>query len=159
MDAIVPEARRFAISARAIFDSLRGDWANETVVVVEDGTIIDLLTEVPTDCPIIDVGDAVLLPGLIDTHTHVLLQGVMDPHDLAIQMLEENTGHRVARAVRAMQIALMRGFTTIRDLGTEGAGFCDVGLREAAAEGVIPGPRMLVAGPAIRSTGRYPLPA
>jgi imidazolonepropionase-like amidohydrolase len=57
-----------------------------------------------------------------------------------------------------MSIAVRHGFTTIRDLGTEGAGYLDVGLRDAARQGVVPGPRMLVAGPAIRSTGRYPLP-
>ena len=56
-----------------------------------------------------------------------------------------------------MSIAIRNGFTTIRDLGTEGAGYFDVGLRDAAREGIVPGPRMLVAGPAIRSTGRYPL--
>lgn len=159
MDVTAPsESKRLAVSARAIFDSIRADWANETVVVVEDGIIVDLLREVPPDAQVVDVGDAVVLPGLIDTHTHVLLQGVMDSHALAVQLLEENGGHRVACAVRAMGITLARGFTTIRDLGTEGAGYWDVGLRAAAGEGVVPGPRMLVAGPAIRSTGRYPLP-
>jgi imidazolonepropionase-like amidohydrolase len=73
-------------------------------------------------------------------------------------MVEENPGQRVASAVQAMSIAVRNGFTTIRDLGTEGAAYFDVGLRDAAREGIVPGPRMLVAGPAIRSTGRYPVP-
>ena len=57
-----------------------------------------------------------------------------------------------------MSISLRHGFTTIRDLGTEGAGYADIGLRDAAREGIVPGPRILAAGPAIRSIGRYPLP-
>jgi imidazolonepropionase-like amidohydrolase len=88
----------------------------------------------------------------------VLLQSTLDQLDLARQLIEQNPGHRAACAVQAMSIALRHGFTTIRDLGTEGAGYFDVGLRDAAREGVVAGPRMLVAGPAIRPTGRYPMP-
>jgi imidazolonepropionase-like amidohydrolase len=100
---------------------------------------------------------ASLLPGLIDAHTHVLLRSSWNELELARQMVEENPGHRAASALQAMSIALRHGFTTIRDLGTEGAGYFDVGLRDAAREGIVPGPRMLVAGPAIRSIGRYPV--
>jgi imidazolonepropionase-like amidohydrolase len=98
-----------------------------------------------------------MLPGFIDAHTHVLLRSSYDEFELARQMAEENLGHRAASAVQAMSVSVRHGFTTIRDLGTEGAGYFDVGLRDAAREVMVPGPRMLVAGPAIRSTGRYPL--
>ena len=81
-----------------------------------------------------------LLPGLIDAHTHVLLRSSYDEFELARQMVEENLGHRAASAVQAMSISVRHGFTTIRDLGTEGAGYLDVGLRDAAREGMVPGP-------------------
>src|SRR5262249_16380627 len=108
--------------------------------------------------PVIEKPGTSLLPGLIDAHTHVLLRNSYDELELTRQMVEENLGHRAASAVQAMSIALKHGFTTIRDLATEGGGYVDVGLRDAAREGIVPGPRMLVAGPAIRSTGRFPLP-
>ena len=145
------------ITAGAIFDSENGGWADETVLVIENGRIAELRTHPPVDGPFLDLPEAFVVPGLIDAHTHVLLQGVMDRYELAVQMLEENPGHRIACAVRALRIALDRGFTTIRDVGTEGAGYWDLGLRDAVSEGVVPGPRMRVAGPAIRPTGRYPV--
>ncbi len=112
----------------------------------------------PDGWPVLEQPGTSLLPGLIDAHTHVLLRSSYDEFELARQMAEENLGHRAASAVQAMSVSVRHGFTTIRDLGTEGAGYLDVGLRDAAREGMVPGLRMLVAGPAIRSTGRYPLP-
>src|SRR3990170_3029057 len=104
---------------------------------------------------IIDLGDRVLLPGLIDCHTHIFLQGTRKENDFPYQLLQEHRAHRVVRAVRALRLALDHGFTMVRDMGTEGAGYDDVGLRDGVAEGVIPGPRMQVAGPAMSSTGTY----
>jgi imidazolonepropionase-like amidohydrolase len=124
---------------------------------MEQGRIVEIGSDVPTDCPVLSVPKSSLIPGLMDLHTHVLIQGTLDRYELAQQMVEENLGHRIASAVRALRIALEHGFTTIRDLGTEGAGYSDVGLRNAVDEGIVPGPRMLVAGPAVRSIGRYPL--
>ena len=92
----------------------------------------------------IDLGDRTLLPGLTDAHTHILLQGDATAPEYNYQILQEYPAHRVARAVRAMRIALDHGFTTLRDLETEGAGYDDVALRDAVNEGVIPGPRMKV---------------
>ena len=95
-----------------------------------------------------------LLPGLIEGHSHVLLH----PYDEASwndQVLREARALRVARATVHLRNTLMAGFTTIRDLGTEGAGYADVGLRQAVEQGIIPGPRMLVAGRAVVATGSY----
>jgi imidazolonepropionase-like amidohydrolase len=128
------------------------------VVLVEDGVIAGITGSAPDGWLTREMPGTSLLPGLIDAHTHVLLRGSWNELELARQMVEENPGHRAASALQAMSIALRHGFTTIRDLGTEGAGYFDVGLRDAAREGIVPGPRMLVAGPAIRSTGRYPVP-
>jgi imidazolonepropionase-like amidohydrolase len=151
-----PPGPRFAVAGDRVFDARTGAWAEGTVVLVEDRVIAGVSRSVPDGWPVLEVPGASLLPGLIDAHTHVLLRSSWDELELARQMVEENPGHRAASAVQAMSIALRNGFTTIRDLGSEGAGYADVGLRDAAREGLVPGPRMLVAGPAIRSTGRYP---
>jgi imidazolonepropionase-like amidohydrolase len=153
-----PLGSRFAVSADRVFDARAGAWADGTVVLVEDGVIAGIARAAPDGWPVLEMPGTSLLPGLIDAHTHVLLRSSWSELELARQMVEENLGHRAASAVQAMAISLRHGFTTIRDLGTEGAGYLDAGLRDAAREGMVPGPRMLVAGPAIRSTGRYPVP-
>lgn len=153
-----PAGARFAVAGDRVFDARAGAWADGRVVLVDDGLIAGVSQSAPDGWQLLEVPGASLLPGLIDAHTHVLLRSSYDELELARQMIEENLGHRAATAVQAMGISVRHGFTTIRDLGTEGAGYLDVGLRDAAREGVVPGPRMLVAGPAIRSTGGYPLP-
>lgn len=127
------------------------------MVLVEDRVITGVTQSAPEGWPVLEMPGTSLLPGLIDAHTHVLLRSSWNELELTRQMVEENPGHRAASAVQAMSISLRNGFTTIRDLGTEGADYVDIGLRDAAREGLVPGPRMLVAGPAIRSIGRYPL--
>ena len=102
----------------------------------------------------IELPTMTLLPGLIDVHTHVLLH----PYDEAVwddQVLKEAIALRVCRATNHLRSTLLSGFTTIRDLGTEGAGYADVGLKQAIAQKIIPGPRMLVATRAIVATGSY----
>ncbi|MGN6794918.1 MAG: amidohydrolase family protein [Streptosporangiaceae bacterium] len=148
---------RFAVAGDRVFDARAGAWAEGTVVLIEDRVIVGISRSAPDGWQVLDMPGASLLPGLIDAHTHVLLRSSWNELELARQMVEENPGHRAASAIQAMSIAIRHGFTTIRDLGTEGAGYFDVGLRDAAREGIVPGPRMLVAGPAIRSTGRYPV--
>jgi len=95
-----------------------------------------------------------LLPGLIEAHSHVLLH----PYSETVwndQVAHESLSLRVARATNHLRNTLMAGFTTIRDLGTEGAGYADVGLKQAVEQGIIPGPRMLVVTRAIVATGSY----
>ena len=95
-----------------------------------------------------------LLPGLIDAHSHVLLH----PYNETLwndQVLKEPPDYRVVEAVLHLRNTLMEGFTTLRDLGTEGAGFADVSLKRAVADGLIPGPRLEVATRAIVATGSY----
>jgi imidazolonepropionase-like amidohydrolase len=108
----------------------------------------------PADARIIELPQATLLPGLIDAHTHVLLH----PYNEASwddQVLKEPLALRVCRATNHLRSTLLSGFTTIRDLGTEGAGYADVGLKQAVEQQIIPGPRMLVATRAIVATGSY----
>jgi len=95
-----------------------------------------------------------LLPGLIEGHSHLLLH----PYNETTwndQVLKESIAYRVARATVSARDTLMAGITTVRDLGTEGAGYADVGLKKSIDDGVIPGPRMLVSGPAMVATGTY----
>lgn len=108
----------------------------------------------PPDAATISLPGTTLMPGMIEGHSHMLLH----PYDEATwndQVLHEPEALRVARAVNHARATLMAGFTTVRDLGTEGAGYADVGLKMAIAQGIIPGPRMFVVTRAIVVTGEY----
>jgi imidazolonepropionase-like amidohydrolase len=152
-----PDAPVVAVRAARLLDVKTGRYVERPVVVVRAGLVESVGTKVPPGARVIDLGDRTLLPGLIDTHTHVLLQGDATQAEYEQQILKEYPAHRVARAVRAMKIALEHGFTSMRDVETEGAGYDDVALRDAVNEGVVPGPRMQVVGPALSTTGTYPI--
>jgi imidazolonepropionase-like amidohydrolase len=110
--------------------------------------------EVPANARVITLSGMTLLPGLIDAHTHLLLH----PYNEAKwddQVLKEALALRVCRAANHARATLLAGFTTIRDLGTEGAGYADVGLKQAIDQDIIPGPRLLVVTKAIVATGSY----
>ena len=127
------------------------------LIVFEGGKVSDVKTAPAGAKAQIDLSAYTCLPGLIDAHTHLLLQGDATAEEYDEQVLKESTPYRALRAAAAARIALDHGFTTVRDLGTEGAGFTDVDLRKAFALGIVPGPRVLAAGPAMAPTGRYPL--
>jgi imidazolonepropionase-like amidohydrolase len=131
-----------------------GDW-----VVLVRGEKIEAVgpageVKAPADAKVIDLPGMTLMPGLIDAHSHVLLH----PYSETVwndQVAREALSLRVARATNHLRSTLLAGFTTIRDLGTEGAGYADVGLKQAVQQGIIPGPRMVVATRAIVATGSY----
>ncbi len=102
----------------------------------------------------IELPGATVLPGLIEAHSHVLLHPYNET-SWNDQVAREPLALRVARATNHLRATLLAGFTTIRDLGTEGAGYADVGLKQAVEQNIIPGPRMLVATRAIVATGTY----
>ena len=111
-------------------------------------------TPAPAGARTITLTGTTLMPGMIEGHSHLLLH----PYNETAwndQVLREPLALRVARATNHARATLMAGITTVRDLGTEGAAYADVGLRQAINEGIIPGPRMLVAGPAMVVTGSY----
>lgn len=111
----------------------------------------------PPGARIIDLSHFTVLPGLIDSHTHILLQDDAVEPAYDDQLLKESIPYRTIRATVAVRLALMRGFTTMRDLETEGAMYADVDVKKAIDRGVIPGPRMFVATRAFSPTGTYGL--
>ncbi len=147
---------KYYFTADRIFDgeNMHEGWA----VIVEDDKIISAGPKAnvkePAGAIKINFPNSTLTPGLIEGHSHLLLY----PYNITdwdTQVLKETDSYRTARATVHAKNTLMAGFTTARDLGTEGAGYSDVALKRAINEGIIPGPRLLVAGRAIVSTGSY----
>ena len=152
--ASTPAPPTVALEPAAVFD---GETLHPGYVVVVQGEQIRWVgpaKERPTAARTVQLRGLTLLPGLIEGHSHLLLH----PYDETSwndQVLKEPLALRVARATVHARNTLLAGFTTVRDLGTEGAGYSDVGLKEAIDEGIIPGPRMVVVTRAIVATGSY----
>lgn len=125
--------------------------------IAATGTWAQVSAAAPKGVAVLDLSDQVVLPGLIEAHTHVLLQGNRFSQDYADQILKESIPYRTLRAAAAARAGLNWGFTAMRDLGTEGAGYADVDLKKAIEAGIVPGPRLFVAGRAFSATGTYPL--
>ncbi len=141
-----------------IFDGESAQLHDNWVVVVRGEKIeaVGPASEIktPAGAQVIDLPGMTLMPGLIDAHSHILLH----PYSETVwndQVAREALSLRVARATNHLRSTLMAGFTTLRDLGTEGAGYADVGLKQAVNQGIIPGPRLVVATRAIVATGSY----
>jgi len=150
---------RIAIRAGRLIDG-RSDKVLENVLIqVEGDKIISVVAggSAPADVQVVDLGNATVLPGFIDTHTHLLLHGDTTQEEYDAQLLKESIPYRAILAARNAQIALSHGFTAMRDLETEGAMYADVDVKKAIANGEVPGPRLQVATRAMTPTGMYPL--
>jgi imidazolonepropionase-like amidohydrolase len=151
-----PAAAITVLQPDRVFDgeAMRSGW-----IVVVRGERIEAAgpaaaLTLPAGARTVVLKGATLMPGLIEGHSHLLLHPYNET-SWNDQVLREPLALRVARGVNHARATLMAGITTVRDLGSEGAAYADVGLRQAINEGVIPGPRMLVAGPAMVVTGSY----
>ncbi len=148
-------AEPLAVRCGRILDPATRTVRTGATVFLDDGKVSAATP--PAGARTLDLSAFTCLPGLIDAHTHLLLQGDATSAEYDEQVLLESGPYRALRAARAATIALDHGFTTVRDLGTEGAGFADVDLKRAFERGVLPGPRVFASGPAMSVTGGYPL--
>ena len=149
--------KTIALRCGSLFDGRSDSLRKNVVVVIEGEKITDVGTAVPNGTEAIDLSRETCLPGLIDTHTHILLQGDITAADYDQQLLKQSPEYRTILATVNARRALEYGFTSIRDLETEGAGYADADVKKAINNGVIPGPRMQVATRALDVTGAYPL--
>lgn len=145
------------LAPAAVWDGLAESPVQGVAVRVEEGRIaaVGPLSEVASPgTPTVELPGLTLTPGLIEGHSHLLLHPYNET-PWADQVLYESLAERTARAVAHAEATLMAGVTTARDLGTEGAGYADVGLKQAIEKGVIPGPRLIVTTRALVATGSY----
>lgn len=150
------------IKAGTLIDGAGNAPRSNQIIIIRGNKIISVgdagSAATPQGARVIDLSHSTVLPGLIESHTHIFLQGE-EPADggYDVQLLKYPISFRAARATVSARRALEQGFTTIRDLETEGAGYGDIGIKEAVEQGFIPGPRMFVSTRAISSTAGYPL--
>ena len=146
------QTRHVAVHAGHVLDVKSGKMLSDQVIVIEDGKIVSngaaADAKVPSDAIRIDLPNATVLPGLIDAHTHL----TMNPQ-FGYEMLAISTPREALIGAKNARLTLMAGFTTVRNVGA--SGYTDVALRDAINAGDVPGPRMLVSGPALGITGGH----
>ena len=151
--------KKLAIRAGHLIDGKSDTPIANALILVEGDKIVSVTPggSAPAGVQLVDLSKATVLPGFVDTHTHVLLQGDITEEEYDAQLLKESIPYRAILAARNARIALEHGFTTIRDLETGGAMYADVDVKKAIANGEVPGPRMQVSTRAMTPTGMYPL--
>jgi len=147
-------SQKYAIKADRLINGKSNTAQNNPIIIVENGKIIEInfANHIQDSCTLIDLTGYTLLPGLIDAHTHLLIDV---PADYGKETYNFSPSFRSLRAVEHLKRSLDNGFTTIRDLCTEGAGFADVDLSNAVNLGYISGPRIVPVTKGIAATGRY----
>jgi imidazolonepropionase-like amidohydrolase len=153
LSSIASAQTTVVLRAARLFDG-KGDRLIEPgLVVISGNTIQSIGGPAPAGARVIDLGDATLLPGFIDSHTHLSMEFNPDYNGSRLQALSRTVGEQALIASVNARKTLMAGFTTVRDVGS--SDFIDVGLRNAISKGIVPGPRMLVAVHALGSTGGH----
>jgi imidazolonepropionase-like amidohydrolase len=151
--ALTAQTNTYVLKAARLFDGVSGQVATPGMVVVSNGTIQAVGGTPPAGATVIDLGDATLLPGFIDAHTHLSFEFNPDYSGDALRSLQRTIPEKAIRATANARKTVMAGFTTVRDVGS--SDFIDVGLRNSINAGYVPGPRMLVAIHALGSTGGH----
>jgi imidazolonepropionase-like amidohydrolase len=148
----------FLLSPALVFDTTTGQTHAGWCVLVKGNQIVAVgpaaQVQAPADAVVIELADMTLLPGLMDIHSHIFLHPYNET-SWDDQVLREPVAYRSVEAVLHVKNTLLAGFTLLRDLGTEGAGFSDVSIKRAIDEGLIPGPRLVVVTKAIVATASY----
>lgn len=154
--AAQPDGATILIEPERVFDGVDGTTHSGWRVLVRGDRIVAVGPDVaaPAGATIFSLPGTTLMPGMIDAHVHLFLHPYNET-SWSDQVLKEPLALRVARATAAARATLLAGFTTVRDLGTEGAGYADVGLKAAIDQHIIDGPRMIVATRALVATGSY----
>lgn len=154
-----PPAKKIVVRAGHLIDGKADKVIDNAVILIEGDTIVSVSSggAAPEGAEVVDLSQYTVLPGLMDAHTHVVLNGDITAEDYDVQLLKQSIPYRAILGARNARIALEHGFTTIRDLETEGAMYADVDVKTAIANGEVPGPRMQVATRAMTPTGMYPL--
>jgi imidazolonepropionase-like amidohydrolase len=150
-------AAQQSVYCGSLFDSATATLRSHVLIAIEGERVVSVAQAERAPAGALDLSAETCLPGLIDAHTHVLLHGDITSVDYDEQLLKESQAYRAIRATQSARLALDYGFTTIRDVETEGAGYADVDLKHAIEKGIVPGPRMRVATRALDVTGAYPL--
>jgi len=150
-----PANKTYVLKATRLYDGKSNALVTPGIVVVADGKIaaVGLSASIPAGSELIDVGDATLLPGFIDAHTHLTMPFSDDFRQGELDGLEKTVAEQALDASANARVTLMAGFTTVRDVGSRD--YLDVGLRNAIRDGVVPGPRMLVTVHPLGSTGGH----
>ena len=151
--------KKIAVRAGRLIDGKSDTPTANVLILVENDRIVSVSAggAAPAGVEVIDLSKATVLPGFVDAHTHLLLNGDITSEDYDVQLLKQSIPYRAILSTRNARIALEHGFTAMRDLETEGAMYADVDIKNAIANGEVPGPRMQVATRAMTPTGMYPL--
>src|ERR1041385_7846330 len=153
-----PPAGPVYIRCGTLFSGKSDQLETDVVITIERDRIKQVgRLSPPAGAQVIDLSNLTCLPGMVESHTHVFLQGDRKPGQYDAQLLKQSVAYRAIEATTAAHAALDWGFTTIRDLETEGAGYADVDVRNAINNRLVWGPRMQVVGRAMDVTGAYPL--
>ncbi len=153
-NVLLAQTNTYVLKAARLFDGASGQLVTPGMVVVSNGVIQSVGgVNAPAGATVIDLGDATLLPGFIDAHTHLSDEFNPDYNGSALLSLQRPISEKAIRATANARKTVMAGFTTVRDVGS--SDFIDVGLRNSINAGYVPGPRMLVAVHALGATGGH----
>lgn len=151
--SLIQAQNTYVLRAARLFDGKSDTVVQPGLLVVSGNKIQSVGGQAPPGATVIDLGDATLLPGFIDAHTHLTMDFNPDYNGARLEALSRTIPEMAIRSTANARVTLLAGFTTVRDVGSEN--FLDVGLRNAINRGIVPGPRMLVAVHAIGSTGGH----